>query len=210
MAGRRALVAALLLATLALAPCSASPRVSLHAGHIFAEVTSSAGITTSPPGDEWGFQAAWLRNATDHPITLLRATVVGRGVGTVVQVVSIEVTPFPAATGFRNVTRPPVFDDHGTCLLGHLSPVDGYVLRPNAPPVTLFVVMRSAEPGTFNVGAHVVTYESEGLRYQETQHEGVYGRVAIGAPALKPYPEEKSCLHLPGVELLPTSAPPPN
>ncbi len=162
------------------------------------------------PAMSGAFRLSGLRNTTNDPVTLQQASVVGPGVGSVVHVVSIEVTPFPVVRGARSVTRPPVYDDGGTCLVGHLSPVQGYVLQPGGPPATLFVVMRSAEPGRYRVEGQRVVYEQRRVTYEQVLHAGVNGHVVSGAPPLKPYPEERACLHESGVELLPTSAPPPH
>jgi hypothetical protein len=211
LASRGALIVLALASTFGLGSCTHSSNFSAgqpQEGHVFSDVVESWGIATTPPGDEWGFQVASLRNTTSRPLTLRSATVLGPGVGKVVQVVSIEVTPYPNVSGFRNVTRPPVFYDYGKCLVGRLSPVEGYVLQPNARPISLFVIMRSNTPGAFKIAGHKVLYQQAGVMYQQVQHTGVSGHVAIGAEPLKPYPEETPCLDQSGVELLPTSAPP--
>ena len=127
-------------------------------------------------------------------MVLRGVSLVGKGLGTVVQPVSIRVnTKYPTTRISHYVTDPPVLEDGPLCITSSLAPVAGYVLPPGGPPVTLYVVMRSLRPGHFTIEGHSIVYQQGRWTYRQLQPLGVYGSVSAAASPLRPTPEEQAC-----------------
>jgi hypothetical protein len=138
----------------------------------------------------------------------------GRGVGSVIRIVQVEIGPSIAGKiprsqitkgvpGGAYQTDPPVawWAPTRSCGRQVLDPVRGYVLPPRGI-ARVWVVIEASRPGRYKFG-HVLHYVQAGHQYQEVVQEVVHGRVDPHAPYIPVDPTEQYCLKSMKTRLLP-------
>jgi hypothetical protein len=211
--GRRAAPAGLVMAAAMLASSCGGPGTA--AGHAL----DPGALTTDllaplKPGDEVGMLFVDLDNTSNAPLTLQSVSFPGRGVGTFVRIVQVEIGPsiagkIPPSEITKGVpggtyrTDPPVswWPPTRTCGKQVLDPVRGYILPPRGI-ARVWVVLQATRAGRYRFG-HVLHYSQSGRQYQEVIQEVVHGRVAPDAPYIPVDSTEKTCLKKTKTRLLP-------
>ncbi len=199
-------------AAMLLSSCGGSGPAAGHALNPGALTTDV--LAPLKPGDEVGMLFVDLDNSSNSPLSLRSVSFPGRGVGTVIRIVQLEIGPsiagkIPPSQITKGVpggayrTDPPVawWAPTRTCGRQVLDPVRGYVLPPRGI-ARVWVVLQAARPGRYSFG-HVLRYTQGGRQYQEVVREVVRGRVAPHAPYIPVDATEKYCLSRAKTKLLP-------
>lgn len=129
-----------------------------------------------PVGQELVFFVNAVRNGSDRPIKIESIELEGSGIGTVAEVVRIEVGPWSGVPYLLTRTYPPSF----RCKVQALAPFSGRVVPPGEH-LRIAVWLRAASPGVVRVRGHRVVYEQSGLRFHQTDADGYRFRVAEDA-----------------------------
>jgi hypothetical protein len=185
------------------ASCSSSPHgTALGGGYLSG---GTFGIAPLRPGLQLGLLDVLLHNTTHQPITIDSITVPGKGIGTVIRVVKVEIAPFSVHGGVPGGafnTYPPVEVVAGRCSEQALRPVHGYRMGPGAN-VNVLVVIQARSPGRYRVTHHVVDYTQGGTQYSQSITTGYTGSVARNVASRPADPTQTRCLKSTGARLLP-------
>ena len=155
-----------------------------------------------------------LINRTHAPLVIKSVGFTGRGIGTVIKVVQVNLAP--AGYGGKDPrlifdsdplstygTDPPV-ERYGPGLKCHrqiLRQVKGYRLGYNAN-ARVWVVIRNLRPGRWTITSHVITYTQNGTTYRQAISLQAYGTVARHA-VFTLDPNSEACLRPAGARVLP-------
>jgi hypothetical protein len=165
-------------------------------GHVYGSMLSRG--EPMPRGSEIAELLLTIHNVSKQPVTIVRVELPGRGVGSVVRVEKIQMSPvvsgIRALPGGGYLTDPPVWQaPDGKCHSALLRPVNGFVLVAGAEARVL-VVFRATGLGTFEIPSHHIYYSQAGRTYEQTLPVGYKGTVAIGAPPWHLDGVEAKCL----------------
>lgn len=161
-------------------------------------VPSVYGITVQRVGTTMGMLYApivTLRNRGS--VVLERVAITGRGVGTAIRIVRIEVVP--TLNGTHSIpqssysTDPPVQLISGVCHKAVLRPLNGYRIAPGGW-VRLFVIYRTVEQGAWRAPSVAVTYENRGTSHTQSLPYTLEGSVSNSARRATLPRQERACL----------------
>jgi hypothetical protein len=171
-------LAGTVLAGTVLAGCGASP-------HPFEPVYGTGvGPLVTRPGWEFGYLFGLIKNRGHSTLTIDSVSLRGEGVGTVITLPDVRIAPVGGGLSIAQanyVTDPPVTSTGPQgCYKQTLKPVAGYRLRPGAA-VRIWVVVRAARPGQWNIPKQVITYTDNGGTYQYASPVHYWGTVKTTA-----------------------------
>jgi hypothetical protein len=179
--------------------CSSGARGVAHGtalGHVYGSMLGRG--EPMPRGSEIAELLLTIHNVSSQPVTIVRVELPGKGVGSVVGVEKIQMSPvldgIHALPGGGYLTDPPVWQaPDGRCHSALLRPVAGFVLAPGAE-ARVFVVLRATGLGSFEIPSHHIYYSQAGTTYEQALPVGYKGIVAVGAPPWHPDRVEARCL----------------
>lgn len=201
MRSAAAFALALLLSS---AACQPSGPVAPHPGTALKTVPRNRASMSAPipPGEEFIMLRAWVENESDEPIRIEDVTIEGVNLGSVMDVVSVELAPLPGSatssdyvSGGLYKTDPPVwkYGDHAVCNRQVLTAVDGYILRPGSY-ARIAVRLRAASVGRFGVLEHVVRYRVNEESYAQSIPSELVGQVRSKATPMRIPEPERQCI----------------
>jgi hypothetical protein len=160
-----------------------------------------------PPGAKLGILNLSFWNSSHQPLTIIRITITGHGIGTVVRLVEVKIAPITYVPGTLYTTDPPVYHFlHQSplapvgCSVQPLRPVHGYVVVPRASHLSplgglrIWTVVQTMRPGTYNNLGDTVYYTQAGKRYRQFIPFGFGGSVVEHAAWPPVYNDEKGCV----------------
>ena len=131
-----------------------------------------ASVATLRPHQRFGLFFGDFKNKTSQSVTITGSPITGKGLGSVVRVVSVQAaplnTPKTAMAGAIYVTDPPVSESAeapGGCAVADLHPASGLVVKPGQEFRFLYVVETLA-PGHWTLVPHI-RYTRAGKTYEE-------------------------------------------
>ncbi len=163
-----------------------------------------------PPGARVGVMLLFLTNQSDRPITLDAITPKGEGIGTVVDVTSIEAAPIPptdnslrfAPGGIYEVDPPAfLFSDSARCNVQALTAVDHLTLAPGKQ-VRVRMILRASAEGKYGLESNSVVYDQDGDRFVQHFDVGIIGSVDAAAPLARVPRQQAACVGRRGVQPL--------
>jgi hypothetical protein len=178
-----------------------------HAGTLEGSALASpppglAGFGPIPPGQQVESLDVGLWNTSGRSLRLDRVTVSGQGVGTVGQILKMEIAPTRVVDVGTNkvpdgewVTYPPVAFFENRCNVQTLSPLVGYLLAPDAQ-VRVAMLLKAGSPGLFKFTSVDVYYRSDGTSYVQSIANGTKFSVQMGAPRRQISQLEQPCVQL--------------
>jgi hypothetical protein len=157
-----------------------------------------SGLAAARPGARFSLVYASLKNSSSEPVRLSRIRLEGSGIGTIVALKQLSVVPtLPGLQSLPEtayLTDPPVYDPGGgSCHVALLRPVPGYVVKPHQQ-IRLYAVFQAIRVGRWSSPRMLIDYTIAGHTFEQSEPDGVTGRVSHGAKPWSLASFERPCL----------------